>query len=146
MDFKIYLETSEHIMKDVRKTLRKMPKKHAALVKNWDFKFQNGNGLDGDIEHIGFMDREKKLITVAAPWNYGRQYAFLHEVAHVVWENIMTKEMQKEWSKIVKATKEPKQNQNMEELFCMAYANTYAKNKVVIHDHDTWDAFIRKLP
>jgi len=146
MEFRQFIETSEHVMKDVRQTLKKIPKKHSALIKGWKYKFQDGNGLKGDVEHIGYMDRAKKNITVASPWNYGRQYAFLHEIGHVVWENLVTDELKKEWTKIVKNTKEPKQNQSLEELFCMAYANTYAKNKIVIHDHEEWDKFIKKLP
>ena len=34
----------------------------------------------------------------------------------------------------------------MEELFEMAYANTYAKNKIEIHSHKEWDNFIKNLP
>lgn len=146
MEFKQFLEVHDHIMKDVRKTLQKIPKRHAALVKDWKFEFQDGNGVKGDYDHIGWMERDKKKITVAAPWNYGRQYAFLHEVAHLVWENFVNEKMRKEWSKIVDSTKDPKQDQGYEELFCMAYADTYAKNKIVIHNHDKWEEFIRRLP
>jgi hypothetical protein len=146
MEFKQFLEVQEHIMKDVKDTLRKIPKKHAALVKGWKFDFQDGNGVKGDYEHIGWMDRAKKTITVAAPWNYGRQYAFLHEVGHLVWETFVTKEMRKEWGKILKNTKAPRQHQSEEEMFCMAYGATYAKNVPSIHDHETWKEFIRKLP
>ncbi len=146
MEFRQFIETAEHVMKDVRKTLKKIPKQHSALLKKWKYSFEDGNGLKGDVEHIGYMDRVNKKINIASPWNYGRQYAFLHEIGHIVWENLITNELKEEWKKIVKNTKEPKQNQSLEELFCMAYANTYAKNKIVIHDHEEWDKFIRKLP
>jgi hypothetical protein len=69
----------------------------------------------------------------------------LHEIAHRVWEHILTPEMKKEWEGIVKQT-DKKQNQGAEELFCMAYANQYCKNKVVIHDHPEWEKFIKGLP
>jgi len=58
---------------------------------------------------------------------------------------LVTPQMRQHWAQIVANTKD-KQNQEAEELFAMAYANHYAKNKIVIHDHPEWDLFIRKLP
>jgi hypothetical protein len=56
----------------------------------------------------------------------------------------MTKEMFAIWKKIVAGTKN-KMNQDAEELFCMAYANHFAKNKIVIHTHPEWESFIQKF-
>ena len=142
MEFRSFVEAQE-AMKDVKKTLIKLPKSHAALVKGYKYVFKGDNTLDGD--HIGELDTGKKKITVAAPWNYGRQYAILHEIGHAVWEHLVDDDKKKEWQRIVKSTKN-KQNQNAEELFCMAYADFYAKNKVVIHNHPEWEKFVRNLP
>lgn len=129
---------------DITKMLSKIPKSHRALLKGYNFKLQGGNTLSGDDEHIGYMDAEEEEIAVAAPWNYGREFAMLHEIAHVIWERLGD-DLKHEWGEIVKRTDE-KQDQSEEELFCMAYANHYAKNKIVIHDHEEWHEFIERLP
>jgi len=87
----------------------------------------------------------RRTVTIAAPWNYGREFTFLHELAHKVWENLVDEKMRNEWVALVKRTKH-KMQQNAEELFCMAYANHYAKNKIEIHNHPEWEKFIKKLP
>ena len=133
-------------IRDSKKTLKKLPKSHQGLVKGYKFVFQPGNGLKGDSEHVGLIDEEKKTITVAAPWYYGREYTFLHEVAHLVWKYLVDKNLRHKWGETVKNTKDERQHQGEEELFCMAYANYYAKNKIVIHTHDAWEKFIKKLP
>ena len=130
---------------DIEKTLSKIPLSHRKLVQGYDWKLQGGNTLKGDGEHIGYVDRMNKQIAVAAPWNYGREFAILHEIAHQVWEQL-PKEIKKAWFHVVANTKGKKQDQNPEELFCMAYANQYVKNKIVIHDHPEWKAFIAELP
>lgn len=145
MEFKLFLETSETYMKDVRKTLKKLPAAHRKLVRGYSYHFQGTNTLKGDNDHIGYVDEAKKKIMLAAPWNYGREYTMLHEIGHAVWKYLVNDKMREKWGKIVDATKE-KQNQGKEELFCMAYANYYAKNKIEIHTHRTWDTFIRNLP
>lgn len=142
MNFKEFLIESDQT--DVKKTLGKLPRKHRDLFNGYKFVFQGGNGLKGDPEHVGFIDEKKKIVTIAAPYNYGREFTILHEVGHAVWKYFVDEEMKKQWSEIVKRTKN-KQNQGIEELFCMAYANTYAKNKIVIHDHPEWDKFIKNL-
>ena len=143
MNFKTFLESEYN--KEVKETLQKVPKKHQALVKGYKYKFQPGNTLKNDGEHIGFVDEENKVITIAAPWNYGREYTFLHEMGHLVWKYFMDKGLKKKWQKVLKNTKEEKQNQGDEELFCMAYANHFAKNKISIHSHDEWDKFIKSI-
>lgn len=130
---------------DIKKLLHKIPKSHAQLVKGYGWKFHPGNTLNGDEEHVGYMDDLEKEIAVAAPWNYGREFTILHEIAHRVWEHLVPEEKKKEWKEIVKRTDE-KQEQSAEELFCMAYANNYVKNKIVIHDHEEWKEFIKGLP
>jgi hypothetical protein len=82
---------------------------------------------------------------VAGPWHYGREFTFFHEVAHLVWEQLVDKETRKAWGKVLEATKDKRQHQGAEEMFCMSFANFYAKNKIVIHDHDTWKEFIKGL-
>lgn len=143
--FRIYVEESEAGQADLKKTLAKLPKAHQDLVKGYSWKFQGGNTLEGDGEHVGLLDSEKKKITIAAPWNYGREYAVLHEIAHLVWESYVDASRKESWQQIVNAT-DDKQHQSAEELFCMAYATHYAKNKIDIHSHGTWDRFIDQIP
>lgn len=131
--------------KDIQRTLSKLPPSHAALVSGFKWKFQAGNTLDGDDDHVGYMDPMSKEIAVAAPYNYGREFTILHEIAHKVWEHLVPAQLKQQWTQIVSNTKH-KQNQEPEELFCMAYANTYAKNKIVIHTHPEWEAFVKGLP
>lgn len=143
MEKKLMSDSEE--VSDIRKLLNKLPNAHANLVKGFKWKFQPGNTLHGDKQHVGYMDDLNKEIAVAAPWNYGREFTILHEIAHRVWENLVSPEMKSNWNKIVKNT-DDKQDQSAEELFCMAYANYYTKNKVVVHDHPEWREFIEELP
>jgi hypothetical protein len=131
--------------RDIEKTLSKLPPSHAALVKGYRWKFHSGNTLNGDEEHVGYIDDNDKEIAVAGPWNYGREFTVLHEVGHKVWETFVTPQMKQQWLHIVAKTKN-RQDQEPEELFCMAYANAYAKNKIVIHSHPTWEHFIKGIP
>ncbi len=135
---------------EVKDTIKKLPKAHQALVRGYRFKFEGGCTLNGSDDNIGMIhlnDDKKKEIHVAAPWNYGRQFAFLHEIGHLVYEKYMAgnREMKKKWQKIVNKTKH-KLKQPAEELFCHAYANTYAKNKIEVHNHPEWEKFIKALP
>lgn len=139
--FKIFLESE--VEKNVKNMISKLPKGHQKLLKGYKFRYTPGNTLKGDDQHIGYIHKDK--IVVAAPWNYGREFTTLHEIGHLVYEYKMTPELKKEWAKIVKNTKN-KQNQNAEELFCMAYACHYAKHKIAIHDHPEWHDFISKIP
>ena len=141
--FKVFFEGKEEC-ENTDNTLDKLPKSHAALVKGYKFKWENGNCLKGDNEHVGVIDPKKKTITIAAPYNYGREFTFLHELGHKVFEKWMTPALLKEWKAIIKKTKD-KQNQNAEELWCMAYANYFAKNKMVIHNHPEWERHMKKF-
>ena len=130
--------------KNIQATLKKIPDSHGKLIKDFHVNFEGGNTLHGDDQHVGYVDEEDKEICLASPWNYGREFTFLHEIAHKVYEKL-NDNTKKEWTKIVNKTKN-KQKQSPEELFAMAYANFYAKNKVVIHDHEEWNEFIKDLP
>lgn len=145
MDFKEFLEQADSVEADAKKTLAKLPKSHAALVKGYKFRFLPTNTLP-DGENVGFIDEEKKTITIASPWNYGREFTFLHEIGHAVWKYVVPDQMKQKWLHVVKHTKGEKQDQNPEELFCMAYANEYANHQDVIHDHPEWSKFIKSLP
>ena len=130
--------------KNIQTTLSRVPQDHADLIKGYKYRWQAGNTLKGDEGHIGIINPNNKTITIAAPWNYGREYTLLHELAHKVWEYFVPRKMKLFWKKIVNQTKH-KMQQNAEELFCMAYANHFAKNKILIHTHKDWDAFIEKV-
>jgi hypothetical protein len=73
MSFKQYLIKSEDSYKEeIQKTLNKLPKNHAALIKGFKIDFGKENTLKNDPEHVGLVDLAKKKITIASPWNYGR--------------------------------------------------------------------------
>ena len=129
---------------NVKSTLAKLPASHKALVTNYKLKWHHDNTLQGDDGHIGIVNPNDKTITIAAPYNYGREFTFLHEIAHKVFEKWMTKDMFAKWKKIIARTKD-KMKQNAEELWCMCYANYFAKNKIVIHTHPEWEAYMKKF-
>ena len=141
MNFRQFLESKNP---DLETTLKKLPEKVRSLLKGYEFKFTPDNALKNDKEHIGVVDKDKKIITIAAPWNYGREMALLHEIGHLVWESLITNDQKKEWSKIVKNTKD-KQKQADEELFSMAFANHFVHMKIEIHSHNTWEGFIKRI-
>lgn len=142
MEFKLFLEKEE--AKDIEEMIKKLPVTHQKLLNNYKVSFQNGHTLKGDDQSVGMVHHDK--ITVASPFNYGRGFVFLHEVAHIIFEHLMTKKLKQEWSKIV--PKNPlRKKQSDEENFCMAYAATYALHPPRTHYHDTWVDFIKnKVP
>lgn len=144
LEFKTFLEGEEE--ENVNKMIAKLPKKHQKLLDGYKFSYQKGNTLKGDDGHIGVIFKDK--ITVAAPWNYGREFTTLHEIAHLVWEYLITKEEKKTWEKLFKAEKKnmPKHDaldQNAEEIFCMCYACFYSKHKLMTYHNEKWMAFIK---
>jgi hypothetical protein len=145
--FRQFYEQTKEQEENIKLTLRKLPPAHQVLVAPYKIKWHGDNTLQGDDGHIGIVNPTKNTMTIAAPWNYGREYTFLHEVAHKVWEAIVAPNPQlvKLWSQIVKKNKN-RMRQNDEELFAMAYANYYAKNKIVVHTHPEWEKFIANLP
>lgn len=143
LNFYLLLEKMEsEEQKNINATLKKLPKKHRMLLNGFKVKFSPNNTIKGDHNHIGYIFKDK--IEIAAPWNYGREFTFLHEIGHLLWEKIVTKEQKKAWSKIVLKNKN-RLKQGDEELFCMAYANTYAKHKIKAHSNENWEKFIKSL-
>lgn len=133
---------------DVSKTIAKLPKHHQGLVKGYKFLFEPGNTLRGDDGHVGvIVNQPKKVIRIAAPWNYGREFTVIHEVAHLVYEMyVKGTPLEKEWATLAMSVKNRKKDENAEELFCHAYAASYCKHPPVIHYHPVWVRFIRDLP
>lgn len=150
--FKIFIETEEE--DNVKEIISKLPKSHQKLLDGYKFKFTAGNTLNGDNDHVGYIHKDK--IVVAAPWNYSRGFVVLHEIAHLIYEKLVSSKLKKEWSSLLKKTKQghmkanPKVksaiNQNDEEIFAMSYANFYTKHKVETYNHPEWMGFIKKLP
>jgi len=144
MNFKEFI--IESYVSDIKKTLAKLPKKHAIIFRGYKYKFEGGNELKGDSKHIGFIDEEKKTVTIAAPYNYGREFTFLHEVGHAVWKYLVDDKKQEQWAKIVKKTNLKKEDkQPVEELFCMAYGATYAKRPPADYAYDEWIKFVKNI-
>lgn len=143
LNFYLLLEKMEsEEQKNINSTLKKIPKKHRKLLNGFKVHFSPNNTIKGDHNHIGYIFKNK--IQIAAPWNYGREFTFLHEIAHLFWEKIITKDKKEKWSKVVKKNKH-RLKQNDEELFCMAYANTYARHKIKAHSNNSWEHFIKNL-
>ncbi|NBT57168.1 hypothetical protein EBT16_00130 [bacterium] len=146
MEFKKYLESEQK--KDVKSTLEKIPKSHADLVRDYEIVFQPSNTLEGDDRHIGLIDEKNKRITIASPWNYGREYTLLHEIGHAVWKFILNSKKKSEWKDLLK--KERKKNkknltQDDEEIFCMTYAQIHAKNKIEKYNNKTLMDFVSNI-
>lgn len=140
MNFRDFLEATEE-EDNIQQMLKKIPAKHAALMKGFKFKYQAGNTLNGDDDHVGLI--KGRTITVAAPWNYSREFTTLHEIAHMVYEKLLSNELKKEWSRVVKKHEGRQEDQPDEELFCHAYAATYVKHPPTTHYHPAWTAFIK---
>lgn len=142
MDFKQFFEakvTEED--KNIRETLRRLPASHRKLLRGFHYEFETGNTLDHDDNHVGQLDNKKKVITVAAPWVWSREWTFLHEVGHKVYVEILNNKQRKEWEQLSRKHK----RESSEEAFCMVYSQFYAKNKLTKFDHSDQLAFVRKL-
>jgi Zn-dependent peptidase ImmA (M78 family) len=144
MEFKQFLAEETKNLSDINKTLKKLPNEHRKLLKGFKFKFQGDNTIKNDDKHVGIIDTEKKTVTISAPYFYPREWVMLHELGHLVWKLFVNKALRKKWSNIVKNTKN-KMKDGEEELFCMAYAGTYAKHKIEIHNHPEWESFVKAL-
>jgi len=151
--FKIFIETEEE--ENVKEIISKLPKSHQKLLNGYKFKFTPGNTLKNDKEHIGYIHNDK--IVVAAPWHYGRGFVCLHEIAHLIFEKLLTPSLKKEWEQLVKKHKaaQMKENpnaasaidQNAEEIFSMVYAATYSKHPPKTYLNKQWQNFIlNKVP
>ena len=127
--------------RNVEETLKKLPKKHSELIKGFNLKFTPNNTLKNDKNHIGYI--YKKDIVVAAPYNYGREFTLLHEIAHMIWEKLIDKKTKKQWIKIYKNYKKDLK-QNAEEIFCMVYANMHVKHKLKTYEKPELEKFIKE--
>lgn len=140
--FKQYLETKTD--QEVEETIKKLPASHRALTKGYKFKFEGGCNLKGYPDSIGLVqinDPKQKIVKIASPWNYGREFTMLHEIGHMVWNQLMTKELKEKWKIIAK--KNPKRvKQDIEELFSHSYACHFANNKIEKHHHPEWEKFM----
>lgn len=137
-----FVEQKSEEEKNLQKTIAKLPEKYQKLLKNFNIKLTCKNTLNSDKNHIGVI--HKFDIEVAAPWNYGREFTFLHEVAHLIWEKLITKNQKKEWKKLARLYKgEPKMND--EELFCMFFASTYANHRIETYNQTKLVSFIKNL-
>jgi len=148
MEFSSFISEATKVEGDIKTTLKKIPAPHARLVRGYKFRFQPSNTLKGDDGHIGFIDEEKKTITIASPWNYGREYTLLHEVGHAVWKYAMDDGKKAEWKKILRPIRKANKkdlDQNDEEIFCMSYAQAYANNGITKFDHDDLVEFARRI-
>jgi hypothetical protein len=140
--FRQFIESKEE--EDVKQFLTKLPKGHQELVKGFSVKFQGGNTLKGDSGHVGIIDFQKNTINIAAPFRYSRCHCLGHEIAHLIYEKLMTPELKKEWLALVKKTPD-RDKQDAEELFAHAYACHYLSSHCPkIHDHPEWHEFIQK--
>ena len=143
-EFKQYMKNNE----DIENSLKKLPKGHRALVHGFKINLEPANTLKGDDGHVGvIMTDPHKEIRVASPWNYPREFAFLHEVGHLVYENFVRGEnLEKEWAEICKQNPHRKKDEPDEENFCHSYAAFYCKHPPVVHYHPAWRKFIKNLP
>jgi hypothetical protein len=144
--FRKFFEQTKEQEANIKATLARMPKKHTDLIKDYKIIWQCDNVLDGDGEHVGIVNPNNKTITVAAPYRYSREFTFIHEIAHKVWNIFVAPypALIEKWKAIIKNTKN-KMHQNAEELFCHGYAATYAKNPPTIHHHEEWTKFIKSI-
>lgn len=151
--FKQYVESEEKA--NVDNIISTLPKSHQKLLKGFKITFTPNNTLKGDKQHIGYIHNDK--IVVAAPWHYSRSMTFLHEVAHLVYEKLVDKDLRKKWVDLLKKTKDeqikkvPEDSksalkQDPEEIFAMAYACFYSKHKNLTYHHPEWMKFIENLP
>lgn len=150
MNFRQFLESEEK--RNVEKLLSTLPSGHKKLLQGYKFRYTPGNTLNGDNQHIGYIHKDK--IVVAAPWNYSRSFTTLHEIAHLVWEYLMSPKLRKEWSALVDKTKKEQMSkfdkkaqkealkQNDEEIFCMSYAATYSNHAPVVWYNADWHKFM----
>ncbi len=142
--FKEFYRQSEEQKANIKATLDKLPESHRKLIDGYKIKWHHDNTLQGDDGHVGIVNPNKKTITIAAPWNYGREFTFLHEIGHKVFEAFMTDKLLDEWKKVVTKHKD-RMKQNLEELWCMNYANYFVKNKIVAHTHPEWEAYMKRF-
>lgn len=137
-----FVEQKSEEEKNLQNTIAKLPKKYQKLLKSFNIKLTCKNTLNGDEDHIGVI--HKFDIEVAAPWNYGREFTFLHEIAHLIWEKSITNEQKKEWKNLARLYKgKPKMDE--EELFCMFFASNYANHRIETYNNPKLINFIKSI-
>ncbi len=137
-----FIEQKSEERKNLDSVISQLPKKHQNLLHHFDITYTCKNTLDGDKEHIGMI--HKFDVEVAAPWRYSREFTTLHEIAHLVWEKLLSDKDKKEWKKIAKVYKgEPKMNE--EELFCMVYGAAYSTHPPVTYNIPKLVNFVKKF-
>lgn len=149
--FKNFLENKTD--EEALASIKKLPKSHQKLVKDYKFKFENGCNLKGYPDSIGLIhigNDDKKLVRISAPWRHSREFAVLHEIGHLVWQHVLDNKSKSEWKDLIKnhrkkLHKDAAKEKNEEELFCHHYAQHYCQNKVIRYNHDKLDDFIEKL-
>jgi mRNA-degrading endonuclease RelE of RelBE toxin-antitoxin system len=152
--FRIFFESKVH--DEAQTTLEKLPKGHRDLIKDYKFDFQTGVNLKGYPDSIGIIHlgkNDKQMIKVASPWRYPTEFALLHEIAHKIYEKLVSEKLRKEWSAIVKKVRPDIKKidkavggQDDEEIFAHSYAQFYTYNKMSKFDHGELQDFISKLP
>ena len=142
-NFKTFFESSEE-EDNLKETLARLPTSHRKLVKNFSIKLHGGNTLNNDDQHIGYMSKDKEEIAVAAPWNYGREFALLHEVGHRVYDTLPP-QFKAKWDHLVKNTVHKFKDHSTEEFFCMMYAQAYSKHQLKEFNIPLLVQFIKSL-
>lgn len=159
MRFKDFFKEDKNAegMEDIQKTISKLPQSHAALVSGFQMKFHPGNTLNGDKNHVGYVDDNSKEIAVAAPWNFSREFTILHEIAHKVWEKFVApnQRLAQLWTQLVQKNSSDQMQRNPqakdsldqepEEIFCHSYANFYSKHKNATYNNPEWMHFIKNI-
>lgn len=144
------METFENYIREdkaVKETIARLPAPHRALVKGYDIRFEPGNTLKDDPGHVGrvYIGGKDKTITISSPWNYGREFTLLHEVAHFVYNKFVIKtKWEAAWYKIYKAESGPKK-EGAEEAFCHSYAAFYCKSPPEKFCIKSWRKFMEEF-
>ena len=138
-----FVEQKSEEQKNLKATIDKLPKKHRMLLANFKIKLTCKNTLDNDTNHIGNIN--KYDIVVAAPWNYGREFTTLHEIAHLIFEKLVTEKQKQEWNKLCKKFYNKKPKMNCEEVFCMVYASNYSTHHIETYNIPELTDFIKTL-
>ena len=141
--FRIYLEGREEDV-NLQDTLRRLPAAHRAMALRYRYRLQPGNTLRGDDDNVGELDPRNKVVTVAGPWRYGREFTVLHEIGHLVWERLRP-EQKKHWQALAAPHLKKLGQNSAEEAFAMLYAQAYAANKLVRYDVRDLVAFVKRL-
>jgi putative salt-induced outer membrane protein YdiY len=147
INFKFFIENEEK--SNLIKTLSRIPEKHKELINNFELSYKNRTTLDK--KNVGLKCGKK--IQIASPWHYSKEFVTLHEVGHLVWENL-GRDTKSDWEKLLKNTiKHQKKtsnsksslNQSSEEIFCMAYACAYSKHPSNSFYNKKWIEFIKNI-